>query len=105
MSETHGMERAVWPRGRSTVKALDLARRPSTLAGKTIAFVWDYVFRGDEVFPVLEDEIRRRFADVRFVRWDTFGPTFGGDEHRTIASLPARLRAHGVDAVVSGMGC
>jgi hypothetical protein len=42
---------------------------------------------------------------MKFVPYTEFGATFGGDEHRTIAALPAALARHGVDAVVSGMGC
>jgi hypothetical protein len=95
----------VWPRGRRTVERLALARRPSTLQGKTIALLWDAVFRGDEIFPILEAELARRFPGVRFVPWDAFGSIFGGPEQRTIAELPERLRRHGVDAVVSAVGC
>jgi hypothetical protein len=99
------LERVVWPRSRRTVERAPLARRSPTLAGKTIAFVWDYVFRGDEVFALLARELQRRFPGVRFVGHETFGATFGGDEHVTIAGLPGQLRDHGIDAVVSGMGC
>jgi hypothetical protein len=42
---------------------------------------------------------------VRFVRYDVFGSTHGGDEQRVIAELPARLRERQVDAVISGMAC
>jgi hypothetical protein len=99
------LERVVWPRSRRTVETTALARRPSTLAGTTVAFLWDYVFRGDEVFALLARELERRFPGVRFVGHEAFGPTFGGDEPRTIAGLPDRLRDRGVGAVVSGMGC
>ncbi len=95
----------VWPRGRRTAERLALARRLSTLQGKTVAFLWDSVFRGDEIFPVLEGELARRFPGVRFVPWDAFGSIFGGAEPRTIAELPDRLRRHGADAVVSAVGC
>jgi hypothetical protein len=95
----------VWPRGRRTVVHRDLAPRLDTLAGKTIAFLWDSVFRGDEIFPILEAELGRRFPGARFVPWDTFGATFGGAEPRTIGALPDRLRRLRVDAVVSAVGC
>jgi hypothetical protein len=95
----------VWPRGRRTAEPAALARRLGTLQGKTVAFLWDSVFRGDEIFPVLEAELARRFPGVRFVPWDAFGSIFGGAESRTIAELPDRLRHHGADAVVSAVGC
>jgi hypothetical protein len=97
--------RVVWPRGRRIVERAALARRPTTLDGITIAFLWDHVFRGDEIFPIVEREIAARFRDVTFVSWETFGSIYGGEERKTIAALPERLRARGVDAVVSAVGC
>jgi hypothetical protein len=95
----------VWPRGRRMVERRDLARRLDMLAGKTIALLWDGVFRGDEIFPVLQAELTRRFPGVGFVGWDAFGSIFGGAEQRTIGELPDQLRRFGVDAVVSAVGC
>ena len=97
--------RVVWPRARRVVERRDLAPRLPTLQGRTIGFLWDSVFRGDEIFPILEGALRQRFPGARFVDWSTFGSTFGGEEPRTIADLPSRLRQLGVDAVVSGIGC
>jgi hypothetical protein len=34
-----------------------------------------------------------------------FGNTHGTDEREIVAALPQTLKAKGVDAVVSGMGC
>ena len=99
------LSRVVWPRGRRLVERSPLAHRLPTLDGKTIAFLWDYVFRGDEILPVVERELARRFRSVKFVPWDAFGSIYGGEERRTIDALPARLRQHGVDAVVSAVGC
>ena len=95
----------VWPRGRRMIEGRALARRLATLEGKTIAFLWDSVFRGDEIFPILQMALAQRFDGVSFVPWDAFGSTFGGSEPRTVAELPDRLRRLGVDAVVSAVGC
>ena len=97
--------RVVWPRGRKIVERLPLARRLPTLEGKTIAFLWDHVFRGDEIFPIVERELTQRFRGVTFVPWDAFGSIYGGAERATIAELPDRLRARRVDAVVAAVGC
>jgi hypothetical protein len=99
------MYRVVWPRGARTMQATDVAPRLSTLEGKTIGQLWDDLFRGDEIFPMLEEELVRRFPGVRFVRYDTFGSTHGRDEQRVLAELPAKLRTLEVDAVISGMAC
>jgi hypothetical protein len=98
-------ERVLWPRGHRTVDVKPLAARLDTLDGKTVGELWDDLFRGDEIFPMLEEELARRFPGVRFVSYGVFGSTHGGDEHRTIAELSDKLQQHGVDAVISGMAC
>ncbi len=98
-------ERVLWPRGPKTIDVRPLARRLDTLEGRTVGELWDDLFRGDEIFPMLEFELTRRFPGVRFVSYRAFGSTHGGEEHRTLAELPSKLQQHGVDAVISGMAC
>jgi hypothetical protein len=93
------------PGGPMGVPVSDPAPRPDSLSGKRVAFLWDSMFRGDEMFPVLQAAISDRFEDVSFIGHDAFGSTFGGDEEAVLAALPDRLRALNVDAVVSGVGC
>jgi hypothetical protein len=104
-TQQEGLYAVVWPRGTKAVGLRQLAMRLDTLAGKTIGQLWDYMFRGDEIFPLLEEGLSERFPGVRFVRYDVFGSTHGGEEHRVIAKLPAELQQHDVDAVISGMAC
>jgi len=94
-----------WPRSPRQVRGRRLAPRLSTLNGKTIAQFWDFIFSGDKVFEALEEGIRARYPDVRFVSWREFGNTHGADERRILESLPRRFRELGVDAAISGMGC
>ena len=82
-----------------------LAPRLETLEGKTVAQLWDFLFRGYEVLALLEEGLARRFPGVRFVSWKEFGSTHGGEEKHALAQLPKRFRELGVDAVVSGMAC
>jgi len=106
---THNRESAesavVWPRAPRTAKLTRLAERHDSLRGKTIAQLWDYIFRGDEIFPILEAELARRFPDTRFVSYKVFGSTHGAGEREVLAKLPAMLKEHSTDAVISGMGC
>ncbi len=95
----------VWPRSPRTAELTELAPRLASLEGKKVAFLWDYLFRGDEIFPILERELADRFPGIEFVPYSEFGSTHGEDEHEIIATMAARLRELGVDAVVSGMGC
>jgi hypothetical protein len=97
--------RVVWPLSPLGVQQHRLAPRLDTLDGKRVAFLWDYLFRGAELFPVLAGELRRRFDGVDIVGYETFGNLHGADEKEKLAALPEELRARHVDAVVSGMGC
>ena len=97
--------RVVWPRSPQAVDPQTLAERPDSLDGKTVAFLWDYLFRGDEIFPLIGKELQSRFSDVTIVDYPEFGSTHGEDEAAIVAGLPERLHELGVDVVVSGMAC
>ena len=95
----------VWPRSAKAVDIKPLARRLDTIEGKTIAFLWDDLFRGDEIWPILKQELAQRFSGVSFVDHEAFGSTQGDGEHRVLAELPGKIKSMKIDAVVSGMGC
>jgi hypothetical protein len=107
MSETEndGHYEVYWPRSQRQGKLNPLAPRLESLAGKKVAFLWDYLFRGEEIFPQLERELKARFPGVSFVDWREFGNIHGTDERKIVAGLPARFRELGVDAAITGMGC
>ena len=100
-----GYFEALWPRSPRQAKVKALAGRLGGIEGKKIAWAWDYMFRGDEVFATLEEGLRARFPSVTFIDWREFGNTHGADERAVVAALGAKLEALGADAVVSGMGC
>ena len=95
----------LWPRAPRQMQQRALAPRLATLEGKVVAQLWDDLFKGDVVFALLEEGLRARFPGVRFVSWRELGSSHGDRERETLAALPERLRAFGVDAVVSGMAC
>ena len=103
--ESDGHYKVVWPRSERTVELTELAPRLDTLAGKTVCQLWDYLFRGDEIFPLLEQELEKRYPGVRFIKYSEFGSTHGDEEREILENLPRRMRELGVDAVISGMGC
>jgi hypothetical protein len=94
-----------WPRALRTQAVEPVAPRIDGLSGKVVAFVWDYLFRGDEIFAMLRRELTQRFPDIRFIGHEEFGSTHGSDEREVLARLPEKLKALKVDAVISGMGC
>ena len=102
MTDTYDV---VWPRSRQAVELQDLADRPDSLDGRTVGFLWDYLFRGDEIFPVIAEELKARYPTVEIVDFGEFGSTHGEGEAELVAALPQLLRDRGVDVVVSGMAC
>ena len=95
---------ALWPGGDSAVAPIEPAPRPASLDAKRVGFLWNHMFRGEEIFPLVAARLEAEFEGVEFVGFDAFGSTFGGDEHAVIDALPSRLRDLGVDAVISGIG-
>jgi hypothetical protein len=95
----------VWPKSALGVQRRRAAARLDGLAGKRVGFVWDYMFRGDELFPVLEQELHRRYDGLDVVGYDAFGNIHGPHEHALIEAMPGTLDEHSIDAVVVGNGC
>lgn len=95
----------VWPSSPQGVQQQRLAPRLDTLDGNRVAFLWDYVFRGDELFPVLKEALEDRHVGIEILDYQEFGNLHGSDEKEKVARLPDDLRDRSVDAVVSGMGC
>lgn len=94
-----------WPRARRAVTPQSLAPRLSTLAGRKVALLWDYIFRGDDIFELLQSELAKRYPGISFIHWSDFGNIHGNDERAIVAALPDRLRALGAEAVICGMAC
>jgi hypothetical protein len=100
-----GYYEAYWPRSSREQRTRPLAARLDTLDGKTVAQLWDELFKGDIVFELLEEGLKKRYPGVKFVSWREFGSTHGGIERAALAALPQKLKERGVDAVLSGMAC
>jgi hypothetical protein len=97
--------RVVWPRSRWARAGIRLAKRLDTLEGKVVAQLWDWVFKGDKMFPVWEQELPQRYPGIRFVSWREFGEIHGANERQVLAELPQKLKNFGVDAVITAVGC
>jgi len=75
------------------------------LNGKTICELWDVIFRGETIYPLVREHIRKRFPGVKFVDYTHFGNFYGAREEQNIGErLPDQLREHGADAVIVGIG-
>jgi hypothetical protein len=92
------------PLPRKAVKATAAAPRVPDLNGKTICELWDVIFRGETIYPLVRDYIRARFPGARFVTYEEFGNFHGPRSASVLAGIPAKLRAHGADAAIVGIG-
>ena len=99
------MYETLWPRGKRAVDMAHFAKRLDTLEGKTLCELWDWVYRGDEIFPTIEKELSKRHPGTKFVSYEVFGSTLGGEAAKVIAVLPDKLKQNKCDAVISGVGC
>jgi hypothetical protein len=95
----------IWPLGRSTVKEIEAKPRVSDLSTVTIGHLSHYGFRHHEMLPVIEAVMKERYPGIKFVGPDEFGnihgPRHGKD---TLPVLAEKLKNHGVDAVITGIG-
>ena len=94
----------VWPSGRFVSEQVDLASGVVDLNGKTVCEIWDGVFKGDKMFPIINEELRRKYPDVRIIDCVTMGNSHGTNEREYVADLPNLLREFSADAVISAVG-
>lgn len=102
---TISTESVLWPLARRAAKPRALAPRVPDLNGKTICELWDVIFRGETIYPLVREHIRKRFPQVKFVDYTQFGNFYGArEEHNLGERLPDKLREYGADAVIVGIG-
>jgi len=95
----------VHPVSRRPVVAMTSTAGLSGLAGKKIALVWDYLFRGDDVFRLVKERFQAERPGVEFVDHDAFGDIGDiGGQDELLDQLPGRLREMGVDAAIVATG-
>jgi hypothetical protein len=98
------MESVVWPLGRSVPEHVSGHREVGALDGRTIAFIWDDLFRGDQMFAAFVSAVREQGRHINVVPHQVFGDIHGYDEREVVRLIPERLAEHGVDAAIIGVG-
>lgn len=97
----------VWPLAKLEVKSGELAEKLGDLNGKTICEFSHMSYRGHEIFPALREELKRRYKDIKFVTYETFGnfrdARIHGQEFEKWPGLKALLEEHNCDAVIVGV--
>jgi hypothetical protein len=94
----------VWPLGRPAFEDRALTARVPDLNQAVVGELWDYLFRGEEIFPILRERLKARYPGIRFVTYHVFGNVHGPRQRELVARVPQLLREHGVTAVVSAIG-
>ena len=109
MDQTHGavepLYEVVWPLGKTVPHPpVDLAPPILDLSGKTVGELWTGVFRGDQIFSTLNEELRKKYPGIKILDHKVMGNTHGRDEREYVANLANLLREQGCDAVISAVG-
>ena len=94
----------LWPSTRKAVKSRAAAPRLADLNGKVVCELWDILFRGDTIYPMVREYIRARYPGVNFIDHKEFGNFHGARERDVIKALPAKLKKFKADAVIAGIG-
>ena len=104
MSDNEGRFEVLSPEGPKRELAEARSAPLPSLDDKRIGQLWDYRFRGDEIFEHLRDELSGPYPEVAFVDYEVFGNVHGHREDDILGTLPGLLEEHGCDAVLSGIG-
>ncbi len=105
----HTKLKVVSPVGEAVVQQRDLAPRLDTLEGKTVCEIWNAGFRGEVVFPIIEEMLRKRYPGVKVIPYTEF-PLINlasmetAIREKTLEAVRARLMDKGCDAVITGNG-
>jgi hypothetical protein len=94
----------VSPLGRLVSRPVDLAPPVADLNGKTLCELWDWLYRGDQIYGAINDELRKKFPGVNIITHEEMGSTHDDNERAYVAALPERLKELKVDAVISAVG-
>jgi len=98
----------VSPEGLAAVHQSGAAPRLDTLEGKTIAEIWNGVFKGDVTFPVMRALLKKKFPSLKVIPYTEFPHAPGSDNparQRELArDIAALVKEKGCDAVISGNG-
>jgi hypothetical protein len=85
----------LWPLSRRAVTVSAAAPRIADLNGKTVCELWDVIFRGEIIYPLVREYIKAKFPRAKFVEYSAFGNLYGPRERAVVAELPEKPRSVG----------
>ncbi len=74
------------------------------LSGMVVAELWDWRFRGDDMFPIIERELKSHFPGLEFIGYEEFGDTHTAEEEAVQERALSIIRERGAQAVISAVG-
>lgn len=96
------------PLGKRFVMKKNIAPRLETLNGKIICETWNEDFKGDLMFPIYRELLKKRYPDIHIIPYSEFPsstlrgtPDFQKDIAKRIAFL---AKEKGCQALISGNG-
>jgi hypothetical protein len=97
---------ALWPVEPTAPAATVDVPTVGSLDGRTVAFLWDHLFKGPEMFDLVARSLKEEYPTMSFVGHEVFGNIHatGAEESRVLAEIPDKLRQWGVDAAVLAVG-
>lgn len=95
---------AVWPSARTRRRGAVTNQLPDDLRDVVIGFVWNYAFRGPEIFSVIREQLEKSDPGMGFVDYPAFGDIHGLNEDRVVADLPDRFLEYRANAGIVGVG-
>ena len=104
MTDAPGREAVLWPLSRKASTTVEMAERPVDLNGKTVCELWDVIFRGEMIYPLIREQLKARYPGVKIVDYTHFGNFHGPKAKEILEDLPRKLKEQGADAVIAGIG-
>lgn len=103
------IERVISPiGGESVVEKKTMAPRLETLNGKTVCETWNDDFKGDFMFPIYRELLKKRYPEVKVIPYSEFPrstwkstPEYQREVSKQIVKL---AKERGCDALISGNG-
>jgi len=92
------------PLAKIAVQGFSGAQALADLSGKTVCELWDFIFRGDIIYPEIRAHLRARYPGIKFIDPTEFGNVHGPRQREIVATLGDKLRELKCDAVICGIG-
>ena len=104
MPDNEPQYEVLWPLAARAVKRQQGAPALPDLSGKTVCELWDFIFRGEIIYPEIRRHLAARYPGIRFIGYEVFGNIHGPKQREIVAGLADRLKELKCDAVISGIG-